>query len=93
MYPILVWALCIGLIYSYKAHSHVFPLFDWNIILESVQNGDFQPGKLISDGSKSRYYTFHPGSTKTEPRVWGLGTWILEKKNKDKIFHEPDLVL
>lgn len=28
MYTVLVWSLYIGLIYSYKAHSHVFPLFD-----------------------------------------------------------------
>lgn len=40
MYTVLVWSLYIGLIYSYGAHSHVFPLFDWNTILESIQYGE-----------------------------------------------------
>lgn len=40
MYTVVVWSLYIGLIYSYGAHSRVFPLFDWNTILESIQNGE-----------------------------------------------------
>lgn len=93
VYPILVWALCIGLVYSYEAHSHVFSLF-----LIEIQSRNqsvlaiLRPenSSLIWGGYENRYYTFHPRPTKTEPL--GLGAQVFEfwqRKTKTKSSMSP----